>query len=615
MIAELWQDLRYGARMLMKQPGFTLIAVLTLALGIGANTAIFSVINALMLQPPHFADAEHVVALWRTPTDKRVEGYVSYLALQDWRAQGQSFEAMAGYKPQGYTLLTDGQAERVFGLRVTSNFLALLKVGLWRGRDFQPEEEKRGAPGVVIVSHRYWQNRLGGSETVLGQQLTLNGGAFTVIGVLPPEFEFPLAANNTELLTTIAREGGNLDERGAQVLMGLGRLKPGVSFAQAQTELTNLAANLTRQYPQHNRDVTTFLTPIAEQLVGGEVRRALWVLLGAVVFLLLIACTNVTNLLLVRASTRQKELALRVALGANTGRIARLLLTESLLLALLAGGAGLLLAVWGLSAIKHYGEGQLPRLDEVQIDGRVLAFTLVVSVLTALLFSLLPVFKAARPDLNEVLKAGAKTATSGGGLRWWRDSLVVAEVALGLMLLIGAGLMMRSFTRLANVPPGFDPKNVLTGAISLSRPEYQNTEARVRYVNQLLYQLKALPGVESAAFVAPMPFSGGNVGSDFRIEEHPKPEPGKEPSANNRSVTPQYFQALGIPLRQGRHFTEQDQRGGLGAAIINETLARLYFPNESPLGKHISNIGANQNDGDPEQYEIVASSAMFVTAV
>ena len=601
----LLQDLRYGARMLLKQPGFTLIAALTLALGIGANTAIFSVINALILNPPHFVDAERVVAIWRTAKDKRVEGYVSYLDLQDWRAQNRSFEAIAGYKPNGFIMLNEEQAERLQGMRVTANFLALLKVKPLRGRDFQVEEEKRGAEGVVIISHQFWQNRLGGAETALGQQLSLNGRPFTIIGVLPSGFEFPLAPKQTELITTIAGEGGNLDERGAQVLRAVGRLRQGVTFTEAQAELTNIAANLERQYPQYNSNVTAYLTPVDEQIVGPEVRRALWLLLGAVGFLLLIACTNVTNLLLVRASVRQKELALRVALGAGTWRIARHLLTESLLLALLSGGAGLLVAVWGLGAIKYYGAEQLPRLDELQINARALIFTLAVSVLTALLFSLLPVFKAARPDINEVLKAGAKTATSGGALRLWRDSLVVAEVALGLILLVGAGLMIRSFGSLVNVHPGFDPENVLTGQISLTRAAYENTEECVRYVNQTLARLKALPGVESAAFGAPMPFSGGNVGSDFRIEGRPAPEPGQEPSANNRSVTAEYFQAMRIPLRKGRYFTEQDQRGGLGAAIINETLASRYFANEDPLGKRITNIGANQNDGDPQQWEIV----------
>ena len=601
----IWQDLRYGARMLLKQPSFTLIAVLTLALGIGANTAIFSVINALILNPPRIAEAERVTAIWRTEKGKREEGFVSYLDLQDWRAQNRSFEAIAAYKSQGFILLNEEQAERLQGMRVTANFLSLLKVNLLRGRDFQVEEEKRGAAGVVIISHRFWQNRLGGAEAALGRQITLNGRPFTIIGILPPGFEFPLAPKQNELLATIAGEGGNLDQRGAQVLKAIGRLKPGVTFTEAQAEMTNIAANLEQQYPQYSRNVTAYLTPVDEQIVGLDLRRALWVLLTSVGFLLLIACVNVTNLLLVRASARRKELALRVALGAGTWRIARHLLTESLLLALLAGGAGLLMAEWGLGAIKYYGAEQLPRLEEAQMSGRVLIFTLAVSVLTALLFSLLPVFKASRPDINEVLKAGAKTATSGGSLRWWRDSLVVSEVALGLMLLIGAGLMMRSFGRLVNVHPGFDPENVLTGRISLTRSVYENHEERLRYVNQTLDRLRSLPGVESAAFVAPMPFSGGNVGSDFRIEGRPRPEPGKEPSANNRSVTSQYFEAIRIPLRKGHYFTEQDQRGGGGVAIINETLAQRYFPNEDPLGKYISNIGANQNDGDPKRWEIV----------
>jgi putative ABC transport system permease protein len=603
---QLWQDLRYGARTLLKQPGFTLFAALTLALGIGANTAIFSVINALILNPPHIVQAERVAAIWRTTKDKRVEGFVSYLDLQDWRAGNRSFEAIAAYKPNGFILLNEDGAERLRGMRVTANFLSLLKVKPLRGRDFQVEEEKRGAEGVVIVSHLFWQNRLGGSDAAMGRRIELNGKPFTVIGVLPPGFEFPLAPKQTELITTIAAEGGNLDQRGAQILRAIGRLRTDATFTQAQAELTNIAANLERQYPQYSRDITAYLKPVDEQIVGSEARRALWALLGAVGFLLLIACVNVTNLLLARAGARRKELALRVALGAGTWRIARQMLTESLLLALISGGAGLLVAAWGMSAIKYYGAEQLPRLNEVQIDARALSFTLAASVLTALLFSLPPIFKAARPDINQVLKAGSKTATGGGSLRLWHDSLVVAEVAFGLMLLIGAGLMIRSFGLLVNVNPGFDPENVLTGQVSLTRAAYENHEERLRYVNQTLERLRSLPGVESAAFVAPMPFSGGNVGSDFRIEGRPRPEPGQEPDANNRSVTTQYFQAIGIPLLKGRYFTEQDRRGGpVGAAIINETLARRYFPNEDPIGKYVSNVGANQNDGDPKQWEIV----------
>ncbi len=601
----IWQDLRYGVRMLRTKPGFTLIAVITLALGIGANSAIFSVINALILNPPSIADSESVAAIWRTSKDKRVEGYLSYLELQDWQTQNQSFESIAGYKPNGFILLNEDEAERIQGMRVTANFLSLLKIKVLRGRDFQAEEERRGAQPVVILGHAFWQSRFGGDESALGKQLSLNGSQFTIIGILPATFEFPLAAKQIEVLTTIAGEGQNLDERGAQVLLALARLKQGVSLTQAQAELTGIAANLEQQYPNYNRNVTAYLVRADEQIVGRDVRRALWVLLGAVGFILLISCTNVTNLLLVRASAREKELALRAALGAGRWRIARHLLIESLLLSLLSGGVGLIVAMWGLGAIRYYGADQLPRLDEVQINGRVLSFNLAVSVITALLFSLVPVFKASRPDINEVLKAGAKSTTSRGSLRLWRDSLVVTEVALGLVLLIGAGLMIRSFTTLVNVDPGFDPTNILTGRISMTRDAYDQPEERIRYIDQTMEKLKALPGVESVAFVAPMPFSGGNVGSDFRIEGHPKPEPGDEPSASVRSVTPEYFQAIRIPLRKGRYFTEQDKGHGVGAAIINEALAARYFANEEPLGKRISHIGANQNDGDPEQWEIV----------
>ncbi|HMV46873.1 MAG TPA: ABC transporter permease, partial [Blastocatellia bacterium] len=556
-----WQDLRYGARMLLKQPGFTLIAVFTLSLGIGANSAIFSVINALILNPPQFAEPERVAAIWRSPKDKRVEGVISYLELQDWQAQHRGFETIAAYKPSGVVVLNDGQAELLSGMRVTANFLPLLKVNVWRGRNFQFEEEKRGAPPVAILGYQTWQTRFGGKESIIGQQLTLNSRPFTVIGILPPDFEFPLVPKQAEILTTIAGEGGNLTQRGALVLRAIGRLKQGVSHAQAQAELAGISENLAQQYPAHNKNTTAYLVRADEQLVGPDVRRALWVLLAAVGFILLIACTNVTNLLLVRATAREKELALRAALGAGAWRLARQLLIESLLLASLSGVAGLLIAVWGLSAIRHFGEDQLPRLQEVQISGKVLIFTLAVSVLTALLFSLLPILKAARPDINEVLKAGAKSATGSGGLRLWRDTLVVAEVALGLVLLAGAGLMIRSFGMLVSVPPGFDPKNVLSGQMNMTQPVYDSHDERVRYMNQTLERLRALPGVESAAFAAPMPFSGGNVGSDFRIEGRPKPEPGQEPEANNRSVTPEYFQAIKIPLLKGRYFNQQDQRG------------------------------------------------------
>jgi putative ABC transport system permease protein len=600
----LLKDIRYGARSLLKRPGFTLIAIITLALSIGANTTIFSIVNAVVLSPPRITEPDRVVALWRSSKDKRTEAFISYLNLLEWRAQTQSFEEIAGYKPNGFNLIQQGKAERIEGMRVTANFFPLLRVAPLRGRNFQVEEEQRGSQPVVIISYNFWQTRFGGNENALNQQLSLNGKLHTIIGIIPSGFEFPLSTKDAEVWTTVAGEGGNLTEREAHVLLSVGRLKPGVSLEHAQTELTTVAANLEQEYPG-DRNTTAYLVRADEQIVGKDVRRALWLLLGAVGFILLIACTNMANLLLVRASSRHKEIAIRAALGAGRWRIARQLMTESILLSLLSGAVGLLLTVWGLGAIKYYGAEQLPRLNEVHIDRRVLIFTVAISVLTGLLFSLVPTLQASRLDVNSALKSGSKSATSGRGLRLWRDSLVVSEVALSLILLVGAGLMTRSFAQLVNVPPGFDPKNVLTGGISLTSNVYDKPEACVLYVNQTLERLKALPGVESVAFVAPMPFSGGNVGSDFRIVGRPEPTPGDEPGANNRSVTPEYFQAMKIPLIKGRYFNEQDRRGGTGAAIINQALARQYFSSEEPIGKRISHIGANQNEGDPEQWEIV----------
>ncbi len=604
----LIKDIRYGARSLLKRRSFTVVAVITLAISIGAGTVIFSIVNALILSPPRLSDPDRVVALWKTPRDKRVEGYVSYLDLQDWRARNQSFADIAGYKPFRFNLLDNGEAERIQGMRVTANFFPVLQTSVLRGRNFQTEEEKPGTQPVAIISYDYWQSRFGGSEAVLNQQLSLNGKSHTIIGVLSSNFEFPLSSANALVWTTVAGEGGNLPERGAQVLQTVGRLKPGVTIERAQTDMETVAANLGQEFPSLNRDQTIHLVGAGEQIVGKDVRRALWLLLGAVGFLILIACTNTANLLLVRASTTHKEIAIRVALGAGRWRIARQLLTEGVLLSLLAGGAGLVITVWGLRAIKYYGTDQLPRLEEVEINGRVLLFTLSISLFTGLLFSLVPTLKASRPDVNEVLKSGTKAATSGRTLRLWRDFLVVSEVALSLILLVAAGLMIKSFSQLVNVPPGFEAENVLTGRISLTRDVYENTGERVLYVNQTLEKLKNLPGVDSVGFVAPMPFSGGSVGSDFRIEGTPQPEPGSEPSANNLSVTSQYFQTMKIPLLKGRYFTEQDRIGGGnggGAAIINETLAKRYFANAEPIGKRISSIGANQNDGDPKQWEIV----------
>jgi putative ABC transport system permease protein len=601
----LLKDLRFGARSLLRQRTFTSVVVLTLALGIGANTTIFSVINALILTPPAISEPERVVALWETPVDTRREGFLSYLNLLDWQSRNQTFEQIAGYKPNGFVLLENGEAEPVQGMRITANFLPLLKVNPIRGRNFQPDEEKRGSERVALLSYDFWQTRFSGNENILNQKQILNGEEYSIIGVLPQNFEFPLSDKDVAVWTTVAGEAGNLSERGAHVLRAVGRLKPNVTIEGAQNDIARIAANLAQEYPRSNTNSTAWVVSAGEQIVGKDVRLALWLLLGAVGFILLIACTNTANLLLVRASTRQKEIAIRAALGASRWRIARSLFVESIMLSLLAGATGLFLAVWGLGVLKHYAAGQLPRISEVSINSNVMLFTLGVSVLTGLIFSLVPTLKASHPEVNEVLKSSSKSATSASNLHLWRDSLVVSEIALSLILLVGAGLMIKSFAQLTNVAPGFDPNNVLTGSIRLTRDVYDKPEECVRYVNQTLARLRALPGVEAASFVAPMPFSGGNVGSDFRIEGRPEPEPGKEPSASNRSVTPEYFASMKIPLLKGRNFTEQDKRGQTGAAIINASLARLYFPNQDPIGQIISHVGANQNEGDPERWQIV----------
>jgi len=601
----LLKDLRYCVRSLLRQPSFTVVAVLTLGLGIGANTAIFSVINALVLTPPSIAEPERVVAIWQTAIGKRFEGSFSYLDIVDYNSRNRSFEAIAGYKSNGFVVSENGDGQRIEGMRVTANFLPLLRVSPIRGRNFQPEEENANSQKVTLLSYDYWQSRFGGAENVIGQQISLNDEPHTIIGVLPRYFEFPLSVKDPAVWTTVAGEKGNLKERGAHVLLAIGRLKPGVTQQGAQSDIENIAASLASEYPRSNADHTVYLLSAHEQLVGRDMRQALWLLLGAVAFILLIACTNTANLLLVRASARQKEMAIRAALGASRWRIAQSLFVESLIMSLVAGATGLFLSVWGLGVIKFYAEDQLPRISEVRINSTVLLFTLGVSVLTGVLFSLVPTLKSSHPDVNEVLKSSSKSATSGRSLRLWRNSLVVSEIALSLILLVGAGLMIKSFATLTNVSPGFDPNNVLTGRISLTSATYDKPEACVLYVNQTLARLKSMPGVEAASFVAPMPFSGGNVGSDFRIEGRPEPEPGKEPTARNRSVTPEYFSSMKIPLLKGRNFTEQDQRGQIGAAIINETLARAYFSGQDPIGQVISHIGANQNEGDPEKWQIV----------
>jgi putative ABC transport system permease protein len=604
-MSDLWHDLRYGFRMLWKKPGFTVMAVLALSLGIGANTAIFSVVNAVLLRPLPYAQSDRLALIWTASQESKVqEGSSSYPDVADWQAANQAFEGIAAFRTNGFTLTGAGEPERIDAARVSASFFSLLGVNPVLGRDFRSEEEKPGGEHVVILSHGLWQRRFGSDPKIVGQTLTLSGQSFTVIGVLPADFSFPIGLNKAEMWATIALEGDNLHERGARSTQVLARLKPGVTLEQAQGELDRIAQHLATQYPDTNATRSPYLVALQEQLVG-KIRPALWILLGAVGFVLLIGCSNVANLLLARAASRQKEIAIRLALGASRWRVVRQLLTESLLLALMACIAGLLLATWGIDLLVALSPNNLPNLNEIHLDGRVLAFTLLVSLATGLIFGLAPALKATKPKLIETLKEGSRGATAGLGRQRLRGLLVVTEMALALVLLISAGLLIKSFWRLTSVNPGFDPENVLSLRLSLPQIKYKEDYQRVAFVQQVLDRIKALPGVKSAAFVTPAPFSGNNLSSNFSIAGRPTPPPDKEPLAWLRGATPDYFRTMNIPLIRGRQFTEQDQKGGTGVVIINEAMAREYWPNQDPIGQRLVKVGVGVDDNEPTEWEII----------
>ena len=578
----LIQDLRYGARMLFKQPGFTLIAIFTLALGIGANTAIFSVVNALLLRPLPYPDSEQLAWVWM---DNRQEGIAeditSWPNFEDWRTQNQSFQGMAGVRDRRFNLTGTGEPEELNGANVSANFFDLMRVSPQQGRAFSADEEQEGREQVVVIGHGLWQRRFGGDAKLVGQTLSLNGQPHTIIGVMPPGFQFP---NQTEIWKPLVPDAQLRTARGAFWLPVIGRLKPGVTRAQAQAEMAGIAQHLEEQYPNSNRGFGVNVVLLHEQLVG-KLRTALWVLLGAVACVLLIACANVANLLLARAAARQKEIALRAALGASRGRVVRQLLTESVLLAALGGVSGLLLARWGLDALVALAPSDLPRAESITIDQRVLFFTLGLSLLTGVVFGLAPALQSSKLGLSEVLKEGGRS-TGGGGQRT-RSALVVAEIALALVLLVSAGLLLRSSWRLQQVNPGFNPERVLKVRLSLPPSKYREGVQAAAFYQQLLERLRALPGVQAAGVTSSVLLNKVHSSSGILIEGRPAPN-GPRPELPMDSVSPGYFQVLDMPLVQGRQFNEQDKADGLPVAIVNETMARRFWPNEDPLGKRFN---------------------------
>jgi putative ABC transport system permease protein len=582
MLETILQDLRYGLRVLAKNPGFTFVAVLTLALGIGANTAIFSVVNAVLLRPLPYEGSHELVQLWGT-LPQLDTAPVSPANFLDWRERNRSFVRIAAYTGQNFNLSGVQEPERIRAARVSADLVELLGARPALGRAFLAEEDQHGSHRVVILSHALWQRRFGGNPGIVGQTLTLNDESYVVVGVMPPDFAFPRAA--TEMWTPIAFSPAERAMRDTNYLSVIARLKPGVTLEQARSEMGVLARGLSEQYPDTNTEVGVKVISYKEQVVGNA-RPVLLSLLGTVGFVLLIACANVASLLLGRAAARRKEITMRAALGASRRRIVQQLLTESVLLALAGGVLGLLLARWGLDLLAALQPANIPRLAELSIDRRVLLFASALSLLTGVAFGLAPALQASKLDLNDALKEGGKGAGEASGRQRLRSILIVSEIALSLVLLIGAGLMIKSFWRLMQVDPGFNPVNALTAVVSLPVAKYAETERQVAFFQQAVERVGSLPGVEAAGVTTDIPLFGGSS-TGFDVEGRPPSPPGQRPMVEYRSVSPGYFRAMGIPLLRGRAFTEQDRADAPGVVIINETLARLYFPGEDPLGKRL----------------------------
>ncbi len=594
LLETLLQDIRFGARQLRKNPCFAAVAVLTLALGIGANTAIFSVVDAVLLRPLGYPDSGQLVALSERGPDWS-GGSLAYPNFTDWKDQQTVFEKFGAYIGNSFTFTGAGETLRLAGVMMSADVFAALCTQPEIGRVFGEDEDKPGAPPVAVISHALWQSQFGGQPGIANQTITLDGKSYTIVGVMPAGFDFPYKADLWLPVGPIAPGWQKRDDHPG--LLGLARLKPGVTLEQAQANLDVIALRLEQQYPESNKTRGVQIDRLLDQKVG-NVRSALWILLGAVSFVLVIACANVANLLLARAAAREKEMALRAALGAGRWRITRQLLTESGLLALLGAAVGLLFAKGLLRIVVALAGESLPRAAEISLDPRVLLFSGLVAVFTGVLFGLAPAWHANRPNLHGTLKEGGRGATSGrAGLR---QGLVIAEVALTFVLLVGAGLLLLSFNRLLRVDPGFAADHVLTFRFTAPPDKYQTAEQQILFYHALLEKLRALPGVQAASVASQTtPLHEGGWDMRFVIEGQPEPPPQLQPSLQVHLISPDYFRAMGIPLRQGRDFTEQDNRehlrgaagydwgAGLSSVIIDEEFAKRHWPGQNPIGQRI----------------------------
>ena len=596
-------DLRFAIRMLLKNPGFTTVIVLTLGLGIGANTAIFGVLNAAVLRPLPYDDPEQLVMLAGTlHGEVAYSGMVSYADLEDFRTQGESFEQIGALRATMFTLTGVDEPERVKGAYVSAGFFSLLRVEPALGRLFRPEEDRPGAENVVVVSDGFWRHRLGANRDLAGQKILLDGVSFTVVGVLPEDFGFPIDLDRSEVWTTTALDAATFPTRGSVRVKAVGRLNPDVGLEQAQVEMDTIAGRLAQQFPALNTGRGLQLISLHERVVG-ETRAPLFMLLGAVGLVLLIACANVANILLARAGERQHEFALRAALGAGRGVLIRQLLTESALLAFLGAGLGVVLAAWVQDTLFTAIAGDVPQAEPVILDGSVLGFALAITVLTTLAFGLAPALSTSRVDLQASLKQGRHAAALTGRHRL-SSGFVVPQVAVAFVLLVGGGLLARSFQRLMAVDPGFRPENVLAFQLSVPRSRFSDAAKRAELYRQVIERLEILPGVQSVGASTNLPLHPAWAADSFVIQGRPQPLPGAVPRARYDSISSQYFQTMGVSLLRGRFFNEQDTVDRPGVVIINETLANRYWPDEDPIGQRIT-LGSTLNDGSPAHLEIV----------
>jgi putative ABC transport system permease protein len=606
-------DLKFAMRMLTKDRGVTLVAVLTLALGIGANTALFSVVKAVLLNALPYAQADRLVSLATGgPGDQRPTT-VDFTTTFDFRARSRSFDHVVLFRGWSRTNVGEAETELIRGQKVGHDFFDTLGVKMQLGRSFRPEEDAPKADRVLVLSHGLWLRRFGGDAGIVGRSVQLNGASYEVAGVLPPGFR-PLRPNaDSPVPEMYSPLGYALGEgnacRGCQHLQAIARLKPGVSVAQAQAELDSVLRALVAEHPtDYDSRTGVLVEPLAQRIVG-RTQTPLWILFGAVGFVLLIACANVANLLLARAAGRGREMALRTALGASRARLVRQLLVESLLIAVVGGALGVLLALWGTSLLVAVGPREIPRLEEVGIDWSVLAFSLAVTLATGVLFGLVPALRASRVEPNAALKEGGRALDSGArhGLR---SALVASELALAFVLVVGTALLGKSFLRLVQVDPGFEPRGVVTMGVPLWGERYQKAEAEVGFYRQLMEELRARPGVEAASMVSTIPFDGFDQ-RGFHIQDRPLANPSEAPSVDHYSVTPDYFRVMRIPLKRGRMLSEADDANAPRVALVSESTARLVFPGEDPIGRHVQFGGREEKQpwativgvvGDVQQY-------------